>query len=212
MDNAAVLLDLFASGAPTAGSGSAAAFTGALAGSLLQGVARRAIRAAGSSSQPGLDALLNEARHRSLLLRAAMEEDSAAFERYWTERRELREARQRGAGEAEIAELEERASAALRQATDLPLVIARSCEALARVGLELFDQGPQGVRGEAAAAVLCAIAAGEAAAYTAGLNVRSAGAVDWAESRRGESAALHQRLRDLRRGIDARIDAKEERS
>lgn len=70
------LLDLFAAGKNVPGAGSAAALQGALAGSLLQAVARYS-RA---------DELLNEARERSARLRRAMDEDAAAFREFWRTR------------------------------------------------------------------------------------------------------------------------------
>ena len=70
------LLDLFAAGKNVPGAGSAAALQGALAGSLLQAVAKYS-RA---------DELLNEARERSERLRRAMDEDAAAFREFWGSR------------------------------------------------------------------------------------------------------------------------------
>lgn len=70
------LLDLFAAGKNVPGAGSAAALQGAIAGSLLQAVARY-------SREEGL---LNEARERSERLRKAVDEDAAAFKEFWHSR------------------------------------------------------------------------------------------------------------------------------
>lgn len=72
------LLDLFAAGKTTPGAGSAAALQGALAGSLVQAVARYS-----RAEEP-----LNEARERSGRLRRAVDEDAAAFAAYWKSRAE----------------------------------------------------------------------------------------------------------------------------
>lgn len=70
------LLDLFAAGKTIPGAGSAAALQGALAGSLIQAVAKYS-RAEGA---------LHEARERSGRLRRAVDEDAEAFGRYWKSR------------------------------------------------------------------------------------------------------------------------------
>jgi formiminotetrahydrofolate cyclodeaminase len=190
------LLDLFAAGGNTPGAGSAAALTGALAGSVLQTVARHTIRAAEGSKRREVyapfreraEALLGEARDRSLLLRAAVDADAAAFDQFWQDRTEKN----------------------LQRATDVPLEIAGHCAALAEIGLELHERGFRNAQGEAAAAALSAIASGETAAYIADLNLRSAG--DWADERKEKISDLRRRLRDLRGLTEARIYGEDERA
>jgi formiminotetrahydrofolate cyclodeaminase len=186
------LLDLFAAGKNTPGAGSAAALAGAVAGSLLQAVARYSIRDAakrGSADLSGERAgiLLEEVRERSRLLSAAVEEDAAAFERFWRLR----------AGGVEEGERQK----ALEGAVEVPLGIAEQCAALAEIGVELHDHGFKAARGEASTAVLLAIAGGEAALNIVRLNLKLGGTDRWAESQEAKSSALDRRLRDLRRLI-----------
>jgi glutamate formiminotransferase/formiminotetrahydrofolate cyclodeaminase len=187
------LLDLFASGKNTPGAGSASALMGALAGSLLQTVARHTLKAAESPKRRETYApfrersavLLEQARTLSDRLRAAVDADAAAFERYWKDR----------TGEN------------LRPAVEVPLEIAESCAALAEMGLELYDHGFRNARGEAAAAVLSALAGGETAAQAAWLNLNFAGAGNpWRE----DVQVLRRRLRNLRGTVEARIYGEEE--
>jgi formiminotetrahydrofolate cyclodeaminase len=190
------LLDLFAVGRNTPGAGSAAALTGALAGSVLQTVARHTIKAAESSKRREVyapfreraEAILEEARNRSQSLRDAVDADAAAFDQFWRDRREEN----------------------LQRATDIPIEIAGHCVALAEIGLELHEQGFRNAQGEAAAATLSAIASGETAAYIASLNLRSADG--WAEERKEKIRSLRGRLRDLRGLIEARIYGEDERA
>lgn len=190
------LLDLFAAGRNTPGAGSAAALTGALAGSVLQTVARHTIKAAEGSKRREIyapfreraEAILEEARDRSIHLRDAVDTDAAAFDRFWRDRTEEN----------------------LQRATDIPIEIAEHCAALAEIGLELHERGFRNAQGEAAAATLSAIAGGETAAYISHLNLRSAG--DWAEERRDTVRGLRIRLRDLRGLIEARIYEEDERA
>lgn len=177
------LLDLFAAGKNTPGAGSAAALTGALAGSLLQAVARYTIRAAGkrdadASYLERAEALLEEARERSRLLAVAVDEDAAAFERFW---------RLRGSGEAREA---------LERAIEIPLGIAEQCAALAEIGVELQDRGFKPARGEASTAVRLAVASGEAALHIAQLNLEFAGISLYEE----RLHSINQRFEELRKG------------
>jgi formiminotetrahydrofolate cyclodeaminase len=201
----AELLERFAAGQLTPGAGSAAALMGALAGSLAQAAARYAgkmgkKREAEAPFRERAAVLFAEARELSRQLTQAVDADAAAFDRFWQLLGQLR-----GAREAERADLQARASEALRQATDVPIEIARHCAALAEIGLELYERGHRNARGEAATVVLAAIANGEAAAHTARLNLQSAGAAPWIESRRAEVRGLRSRLSELRRRIEAYV-------
>jgi formiminotetrahydrofolate cyclodeaminase len=182
------LLDLFAAGGNTPGAGSTAALTGALAGSVLQTVARHTIKAAASSKRREIyapfreraEAILEEARDRSVRLREAVDADAAAFEKFWQDRRDEN----------------------LQRAIDIPIEIAEHCAALAEIGLELHERGFRNAQGEAAAATLSAIAGGETAAHIAHLNLK------FSEDRgecQDKVRTLRRRLRDLRGLIEAEI-------
>ena len=137
--------------------------------------------------------LLDEARERSRLLSAAVDEDAAAFERFWRLR-------------ADGGEEEERQKA-LEVAVEVPLGIAEQCAALAEIGLELHDHGFKAARGEASAAVLLAIAGGEAALNIVRLNLKLGGTASRAEAQEAKSSALDRRLRELRLLIEERMRA-----
>jgi formiminotetrahydrofolate cyclodeaminase len=194
LDRKAVdLLDLFAAGKNTPGAGSASALMGALAGSLLQTVARHTLKAAANPKrretyEPFRERaaiLLEQAAGLSSRLRAAVDEDAAVFERYWKDRTEEN----------------------LRRAIDVPIGIAEACATLAEIGLELHEHGFKNAQGEAAAAILSALAGGETAAQAAGLNLKFAGD---GKPRRDDVRVLHRRLRELRGAVEERIYSKEE--
>jgi formiminotetrahydrofolate cyclodeaminase len=190
------LLDLFAAGRNTPGAGSAAALGGAVAGGLLETVARHTIKAARSAKRREVyepfreraEALLEAAGERSRRLRGAVDEDAAAFASFW----------------------QDRTDETLRHATEVPIEIAEHCSALAEIGIELYDKGFRNARGEAGAAALSAVANGEAAAHCAWLNLKFAGAAVWAEGRKIDVADLRRRLRDLRALVETRIYQEEE--
>jgi formiminotetrahydrofolate cyclodeaminase len=182
-------LDLFAAGRNTPGAGSAAALAGAIAGGLLETVARHTIKAAACAPfHDRAERLLEMARERSRRLRAAVDEDAAAFERFWRER----------------------TAETLRQATEIPLAIAEDCLALAGIGIELYDHGFKNARGESGAAALSALANGEAAAQCARINLQFAGGAGWAEEGAKRGIDLRRRLRELRAAVEARIYGGEE--
>jgi formiminotetrahydrofolate cyclodeaminase len=187
------LLDLFAAGRNTPGAGSASALMGALAGSLLQTVARHTLKAAESPKrretyEPFREraaALLEQAASLSNRLRATVDEDAAVFERYWKDRTEE----------------------TLRRAIEVPIEIAEACADLAEIGIEFHEHGFRNVQGEAAAAILSALAGGETAAQAAWLNLKLAGDGNpW----RDDLRALRRRLRELRGTVEARIYGEEE--
>jgi formiminotetrahydrofolate cyclodeaminase len=185
------LLERFAAGNTTPGAGSAAALMGALAAGLAQTVARHTLKAARSGKRREIyipfreraEVLLAEAASLADRLRRGVDEDAAAFDRFWAERTEETQ----------------------RRATEVPIEIAEGCLAVARIGLELWERGARSAQGEASAATLGALAGGETAAHVAHLNLRFAGAGDWAESRRRDVRDLRRHLRDLRQLAEARI-------
>jgi formiminotetrahydrofolate cyclodeaminase len=194
---AADLLDLFAAGKNTPGAGSAAALAGAVAGSLLQAVARYSIRDAakrGSADSFGEKAgiLLDEVRETSSRLSAAVEADAAAFERFWRLR----------AGGGTEGERQK----AFQKVVEVPLEIAEQCAALAEMGIEFHEHGFKPAQGEASTAVLLAVAGGEAALNIVRLNLKLGGTAGWAEAHEAPSG-IERRLRDLRRRIEERMQA-----
>lgn len=164
--SAGELLDLFAAGKTVPGAGSAAALQGALAGSLVQSVARYS-RA---------EALLSEARQRSERLRRAMDEDAAAFARYW----------------------KSRTQEDLSPAIEIPMAIARDCAGIAVLALDLYETGFRNARGESMAAAWGALAAGEAALYAARVNLKLSQDQGLAEAIR----SLAEELRTLRARVE----------
>jgi methenyltetrahydrofolate cyclohydrolase len=188
---AQVLLDLIAGGSTTPGAGSSAALLGAVAASLAQTVAQHTLKAARSGKRREVYApfreraedLLVEAGVLGESLRDAVDEDAVAFDRFWEERTEV----------------------ARRRATEVPIEIAALCVAVADIALDLHDLGARSSQGEAIAALSGALAGGETAAHIAHLNLKFAGAGEWAESRKKDVRDLRRRLRELRELAEARI-------
>jgi len=164
---------------------------GAIAASLAQTVARHTLKAARSGKRREVyipfreraEALLAQAGELADRLRRAVDEDADAFDQFWAERTEE----------------------AKRRAAEVPIEIAEHCLAVARIGLELWERGARSSQGEASAATLGALAGGETAAHVAHLNLKFAGASEWAENRGKDVHALRRSLRDLRELAETRI-------
>jgi formiminotetrahydrofolate cyclodeaminase len=180
------LLERFGAGKTTPGAGSAAALAGALAGSLLQSVARYTIQEAAKKGDAALHARaeehLGEAHARSARLRLAVDEDAAVFERYWRQGRRDED---------------------LERATRIPLEIAEDCLALAELGRELAARGFKNARGEAVAATLSALAQGEAALEISRLNLKPARDAPWALEIADQIRRLGSRLSETRAAFAA---------
>lgn len=185
------LLELIAGGSTTPGAGSSAALLGAVAASLAQTVAFHTLKAARSGKRreayaqfrDRAETLLAEAALLSERLGHAVDDDTVAFDLFW----------------------EKRTEEAQRLATEVPIAISMLCVEVAEIALELYDHGAQSSQGEAIAAFSGALAGGETAAHVAHLNLKFAGAGDWAESRKEEVRDLRKRLRNLRKDAEARI-------
>lgn len=182
------VLDAFAAGKTTPGAGSAAALAGALAGSLIQSVALYTIRDAEQRGDEPLRSraqkFLAEAQERCESLRQLIDEDAAAFDRYWKEGR---------------------AAEDLERATAIPLEIAGHCNELAELGRAFVDDGFKNARAEAATAALSAIAHGEAALEIVRLNLKAARGAPWIREAQDDAAFLRRRLRSLRESIGSRL-------
>ena len=181
------LLELIAGGSTTPGAGSSAALMGAIAASLAQTVAFHTLKAARrevyAPFRDRAETLLAEAGIWGERLRDAVDDDTVAFEVFW----------------------ETRTDEAQRRATEVPIEIATCCVEVAEIALELHDLGARSSEGEAIAALSGALAGGETAAHIAHLNLKFAGAGDWAESRKRDVQDLRRRLRELRKDAEARI-------
>lgn len=178
------LLDLFAAGKNTPGAGSAAALQGAVAGSLIQSVAKYTLKSAVSpADQTRARLLLDRAGEICGRLRRAVDEDSAAFARYWQSREEED----------------------LWVAIDVPVSIADDCVELGAMALELYETGFRNARGESAAAALSALAAAEAALYAARLNLKLSKDSGRAALKVEAIRARGQELRSFRERIEETI-------
>jgi glutamate formiminotransferase/formiminotetrahydrofolate cyclodeaminase len=124
-DSCAALLDRLASSAPTPGGGSAAAWSGATAASLVEMVANmKKTRTGSDHDRAELHLALAAAKESGERLRALVDEDARAFEAVLAARRLPH------GTPAESSSRDEAVAAAMRRAAEVPLETSRECMAV----------------------------------------------------------------------------------
>jgi len=153
-------LDQLAAARPDPGGGSAAALAVALAAALCAMTAELSARQLAESPRLAADS-------RGLLRRAAplAQADADAYGGVLAALRTL--------GQAGGRPREERVSAALAQATEVPLEVAKLGDRVAALAAEIADRGNPAVRGDALTAARLAAAAAQAAAALVHINLAS---------------------------------------
>ena len=183
-----------ASSAPTPGGGTAAAVAGAMGASLAEMVtaltlAREKYAAAHEAMRPIASAA---AAAREELLRLARE-DAEAYDAVVAARRLPKET------ESEKSAREERVSAAVRRAAEVPLRTARAAAGLLELMPELAEKGNPNAASDSGAAALLLQGAVQAALLNVAINLSGISDRDLAQEMRREGEALQidsERLRD----------------
>jgi formiminotetrahydrofolate cyclodeaminase/Zn-dependent peptidase ImmA (M78 family) len=185
------LLEKFGAGKHKPGSGSAAALQGLLSAQLLRTVIAlttdpsRAERYV--SALPRLRSIKLELERRIIpSLEQLFQSDSDHFGR--TIR--LRQLRDAEADPVRRRPLADNATAALVQATEIPIQIAKECIELARYALEVFDDGFQSARGDSGVALSTAVSAIFGALSIVELNLRGSEESKWSSEMRMSRDAL----------------------
>ena len=175
------LLDRLAQGTPTPGGGSAAAFAGAMAASLVAMVARLTVgKKTYADVEARMQAIVMEADRLRSILQAGVEEDARAFDDVMEALRLPKKT------EAQVAERQAQVEQATHRAAEVPL---RTAEAAARV-LELAAEaarlGNVNALSDSASAALLAVACFQAASLNVRVNAHSV--ADRQAARRWEQA------------------------
>ena len=157
-------LDEVASGKPTPGGGSAAAYTGALAAGLVSMVARLTRGKKGYSGvEKEMDQVLAEAEELRADLQKAVDQDKEAFNQVMAAYRIPKEESNR----------DERIQAATLHAAEVPLVVARKSLRVAELALIAAESGNKNAITDAGAGASLANAALISAGYNVRINLAS---------------------------------------
>ena len=158
------LLDRLAAATPTPGGGSAAAFAGAMAASLVGMVGRLTLgKKKYAEVQPRIESIVAEADKLRRDLRSAAEDDAQAFDAVLDAMRLPKNS------QAQASERQAAVERATHRAADVPLRSAEAAARVAELAVEVARIGNVNALGDAASAGLLAAACVRAA----GLNVRT---------------------------------------
>lgn len=191
------LLERFGDGEHKPGSGSAAALNGMLACQLVITVAKLTV------NRDSYQRVTKRAEQIRLRIEKSLEpslrrmfgEDSIEFGKVFAAR-QFRDQVSKGSRiwwDRERAHLSH-----LKSATDLPLEIARSCLAVCRIAVEVFDIGYRCARGDTCVALSSALSGAKGALSIIYLNLRSFRANDWPD--------WQEQMRTIARGLQREID------
>ena len=167
---ASKLLDRFASGEPTPGSGSAAALQGAICCALIRTSAQLTISKVSDSRRVAeADFVLKTIKSFDKKIRKLVQEDKTIFDRVIVERK-LRDAstdpRKRSA-------CNKRLRRRLDKATDAAVAIARMCNDIANLGMNMLRIGYKAAIGDPVAGITAALAGAQGAAVAALVNIKA---------------------------------------
>lgn len=167
-DKAETLLDKFGAGNASPGSGSAAAFMGLLACSMILAVARKSKTKNVKISSGRLDFVEQKTVAADQRLRLLFQQDSDEFEEVVRLRREKTNAK----NEREAASLERQANDGLEKTNTIIFEIAEQCLELVDYAIELFEYGWPSVRGDSGAGISSAISGAMSCMFVANLNLK----------------------------------------
>lgn len=197
------LLNKFGSGGHKPGSGSAAALLGLVSCKLIQTVVTLSN---GRDQYKGVEAQLTLANQNVIdeiepILMAAVQEDSAQFDKVITARR-LRDSE---TDQKRKRQLAEKALSELRAATEIPIRIAENCLELAENALVVFDLGFKAARGDSGVAISSALSGASGCISIIYLNLTSFKGSEWAVQTRKKADALSERTQKLQMELFNRI-------
>lgn len=169
--DARTLLRRFGAGHAAPGSGSAAAFNGALSCAMIASAARHTRRVAKpheTGRRQKAIFILKQIETKWPRLEKLVQKDSEVFETVI----EQRKAAMRAKDPNKKAAHQKRARAKLITATNLVVKVARECVGIARLGMQMVEIGYAAARGEPASGVTNALSGAQSALFVALLNVQ----------------------------------------
>lgn len=181
-------LAAFGAGNATPGSGSAAAFNGALACELLSTTAKLTRARCGGNERRRLECeyVLKQVEDRKPALHQWVQRDSDVF----SEAIAARRARDTASDKVVRRRHSERAHRRLITATEIAVQIAKECVALGKLGLLMVEIGYSAAKGDPALAVSNAIAGCRGAASAALVNLKKSRGGKWGQAAYSELSGL----------------------
>lgn len=178
------LLDKFGAGSHKPGSGSAAALMGILASKLVLTVCKITVnREKYQRHRRVLEFTIDQVEKKiEPLLQTHFQRDAEIFDLVIAARR----SRNGASSKEEASRFRREELNHLREATEIPIDIAKQCLTLIDHGVFIFDNGFQSARGDSGASVSVAIAGVTSGIFVAHLNLKSFGPSHWKDQKEKE--------------------------
>lgn len=188
------LLDKFGEGSHVPGSGSAAAFSGMLGVELMKTVCKLTISREEEKYvkvRREISIVLEQVEKSKVELIKLFQEDAVCFNQVSIHRTQRDKAKADGdKKEADrIARLE---NELMKEATEIPLKIARTCLSLIDYGFVIFDKGFQSARGDSGVAISNLLSAISGSLFVTLLNIKTRRNSQWIEKLREEAEVIGQ--------------------
>lgn len=184
---------------PTPGGGSAAAFAAAMGASLVGMVGQLTLKPAFEEVRETAENLRDEGLALQAEQLSAVARDAAAFDGVMAAFGLPKETDEQKAVRREAIQR------ATREATEVPLQVARNALATAELALAALEHGNPNAASDAGVAALLSLAGLEGALLNVAINLGSIKDEDWVAERRADAAALLARSRELRDELWGRL-------
>lgn len=188
------LLEKFGEGSHVPGSGSAAAFSGLLGIELMRTVCKLTIKREEEKYvqvRREFQIILEQIEKHKITLIELFQEDASIFNEVSKFRVLRNNARDEG-NEKDQRKYSRLANDKLKEATEIPLEIARTCLNLIDYGFTIFDKGFQSARGDSGVAISNLLSAISGSLFVTLLNIKTGRKSQWTEKLREDAEKIGQ--------------------
>ena len=188
------LLEKFGEGSHVPGSGSAAAFSGLLGVELMRTVCKLTLKREEDKYiqiRREFTIILEQVDKVKLTLVELFQKDASIFNDV-SKFRVLRNEAKESKNEKEERKYAKLANDKLKEATEIPLEIARVCLNLIDYGFTIFDKGFQSARGDSGVAISNLLSAISGSLFVTLLNIRTGRKSQWTEKLREDAEKIGQ--------------------
>ena len=188
------LLEKFGEGSHVPGSGSAAAFSGLLGVELMRTVCKLTLKREEDKYvqvRREFTIILEQVEKVKFALVELFEEDASIFNDV-SKYRVLRNKAKENKNDKDERKYSKLANDKLKDATEVPLEIARTCLNLIDYGFTIFDKGFQSARGDSGVAISNLLSAISGSLFVTLLNIRPGRKSQWTEKLREDAEKIGQ--------------------
>ncbi|NOQ75432.1 MAG: hypothetical protein GQ574_25705 [Crocinitomix sp.] len=188
------LLEKFGEGSHVPGSGSAAAFSGLLGVELMKTVCKLTISRTEDKYvkvRREFEIILEQVEKAKIELIELFQEDAECFNQV-SQYRFKRDAAKKNKDDKEVSKFKKIENDLMKEATEIPLKIARTCLSITDYGFIIFDKGFQSARGDSGVAISNLLSAISGSLFVTLLNIKTRRTSQWTEKLREEAEKIGQ--------------------